>query len=112
MIWIIGCPSERIMVYAQCQKGAVWKEIKRQGIKGLFEGWTATLYRDIAFNMAFFTSREIFVKRYKEFTGEDPQAFKRVALGLPAGCLASIVGCPFDVIKTRMQGKETSKCSL
>ena len=96
-------------MYAQCQKGAVWREIKRQGIKGLYEGWTATLYRDIAFNMVFFTTREMLVERYRTITGEDPLAFKRVALGLPAGCLASIVGCPFDVIKTRMQGKGTSE---
>lgn len=103
---LIGCPSERIMVLAQIQKQGVIAVMRSAGLNGLYHGWTATLYRDIVFNTTFFSLRELFVLKYEEKIGEDPQAFVRVALGLPAGCIASVVGCPHDVIKTRMQGKK------
>lgn len=67
---------------------------------------TATLYRDISFNAVFFTAREIFVRSYHSRYGIEPDAKMRVVLGLPAGCLASVIACPFDVVKTRMQGDE------
>ena len=92
------------MVLAQIQKQGFLTVLRQTGLKGLYNGWTATLYRDISFNASFFTLREMFVRQYTAWTGEQPRAFKRVALGLPAGCLASVVACPFDVIKTRMQG--------
>ena len=97
------------MVLAQVQKQGFFKVITTTGFKGLYKGWTATLYRDMMFNIVFFTSRGYFVEQYTTITGTEPQAFKRVALGLPAGCLSSIVSCPLDVIKTRMQGQELSK---
>lgn len=92
------------MVLAQIQKQGFLTVLRQAGLKGLYDGWTATLYRDISFNASFFTLREMFVRHYTAWTGEQPRAFKRVALGLPAGCLASVIACPFDVIKTRMQG--------
>lgn len=104
-----GCPSERIMVLAQIQRKGVRDVIRDTGIKGLLNGWQATLYRDILFNCIFFTSREMFVRHYKHKYGEEPAAFKRVLIGWPAGCLASVAACPLDVIKTRIQGKELGK---
>ena len=97
------------MVLAQIQKQGVIAVIRSAGLNGLYHGWTATLYRDIVFNTTFFSLRELFVLKYEKRIGEEPQAFARVALGLPAGCIASVVGCPHDVIKTRMQGKKVGK---
>jgi hypothetical protein len=100
---VVGCPSERVMVLAQIRKEGFFKVFRTTGFKGLYLGWTATLYRDVAFNMVFFTTREHIVSQY-EARWEPASPWKRVVLGLPAGVLASAVACPFDVIKTRMQG--------
>ena len=106
----VGCPSERAMVLAQVQqsRGQNFREVvRKQGLTGLYHGWRATLYRDIYFNMAFFTFREIFVSQWRQRSGgEEPSPWRRVVLGIPAGCIASVVACPFDVVKTRMQGQE------
>jgi hypothetical protein len=91
------------MVLAQIRKEGFFKVFWTTGFKGLYLGWTATLYRDVAFNMVFFTTREHIVSQY-EARWEPASPWKRVVLGLPAGVLASAVACPFDVIKTRMQG--------
>ena len=94
------------MVLAQIRKQGLVDVVRSTGVKGLLNGWQATLYRDIVFNCIFFTSREVFMRHYTRVYGEEPAAFKRVVIGLPAGCLASVAGCPLDVIKTRIQGKE------
>lgn len=91
---------------AHIRKQGFLQVIRETGLRGLFLGFSSTLYRDISFNMVFFTSRELFVRGYKQRYGERPDAWKRVMLGMPAGCVASVVACPFDVVKTRMQGKE------
>ena len=93
------------MVLAQIRKQGVVQVIKDTGLKGLYKGWTATLYRDILFNITLFTTREMFVEQYKNKTGKtDLNILERIALGLVPGCLASAIGCPHDVVKTRMQG--------
>ena len=98
------------MVLAHVRKQAFTAVIKETGLRGLYFGFYSTLYRDISFNMVFFTSRELFVKLYKhQHGGMDPDAWSRVLLGYPAGTLASIVACPFDVVKTRQQGMELGK---
>lgn len=97
------------MVLAHIRKQAFTAVIKETGIRGLYFGFTSTLYRDISFNMVFFTSREVFVTMYKRYTQTDPDPWTRVMLGYPAGTLASVVACPFDVVKTRQQGNELGR---
>ena len=97
------------MVLAHIRKQGFFQVIRETGFRGLFLGFSTTLYRDISFNMVFFTCREIIVRSYRNHYGERPDAWKRVLLGIPAGCLASVVACPYDVVKTRMQGKELGK---
>ena len=106
-----GCPSERIMVLAQVSKQGFFDVVRSSGLKGLINGWQPTLYRDIVFNCLFFTCRELSVSSYTKWSGEEPMAFKRVWIGWPAGCLASVVACPLDVIKTRIQGQKLGKCA-
>ena len=96
------------MVLAQVQKQTVVQVIRSTGLFGLYYGFWATLYRDIVFNMLFFTSREVIVREYERKYLECPDAWKRVMFGITAGCCASIVACPLDVIKTRLQGNELS----
>ena len=110
-LWLVlGCPSERAMVLAHIRKQAFTAVVRETGLRGLYFGFTSTLYRDISFNMVFFTSRELFVKLYKhQYPGVDPDPWTRVMLGFPAGTLASVVACPYDVVKTRQQGMELGK---
>ena len=100
------------MVLAHIRKQAFTAVIRETGLRGLYFGFSSTLYRDISFNMVFFTSRELFVKMYKHYTDSVPDPWTRVVLGYPAGTLASIVACPFDVVKTRQQGHELGRCIL
>ena len=100
------------MVLAQVSKQGFFDVVRSSGLTGLLHGWQSTLYRDIVFNCLFFTSREVLVKHYIRWSGEEPMAFKRVLIGWPAGCLASVIACPLDVIKTRIQGQKLGKCRI
>jgi hypothetical protein len=103
---IIGCPSERAMVLAQIQKKGFVDVLRNAGIRGLYHGAEATLYRDISFNMCLFALRAFVMRWYENRFGEEPSAMAKVWWGLPASVIAGIVACPFDVVKTRIQGKE------
>jgi len=94
------------MVLAHIRKQGFWKVLSTTGIKGLYFGWTATLYRDITFNAAFFTFRELAVRWWEGHYKEEASPQTRMLLGLIPGCIASVVACPYDVVKTRMQGDE------
>lgn len=104
-IMCAGCPSERAMVQAHIQKQGFMAVVRTTGLRGLYHGFLSTLYRDISFNASFFTCREVIVRMYSSWF-EPPDAWKRVLLGIPAGCIASAVACPMDVVKTRLQGQE------
>ena len=108
----IGCPSERAMVLAHVRKQGFLQVIRETGLRGLFLGFSSTIYRDVSFNTVFFTARELFVRGYRSRYDESPDAWRRVLLGIPAGCIASVFACPFDVVKTRMQGKELGELQL
>ena len=98
------------MVLAQIRKQGFVEVVRNTGVKGLYKGWTATLYRDILFNMTLFTTRKMFIEQYCGMTGKcDPNVPERIVLGLVPGCLASVIGCPHDVVKTRMQGASLGK---
>ena len=97
------------MVLAQIRKQAFLEVVRHTGLKGLFVGFSTTLYRDVSFNIVFFPSREIFVRWFTAYHGKKPNAWDRVLLGYPPGILSAIVSCPFDVVKTRIQGHKLGK---
>ena len=94
------------MVLAHIQRKGFMDVIRSTGIKGLYYGFEPTLYRDISFNMAFFSVREILVRIYRTYYGVDPSPFTRTVMGIIGGSVASVFACPFDVVKTKVQGKE------
>ncbi len=101
-----GGPSERAMVLAQIRNKAFLSVVRETGLQGLFVGFSATLYRDVSYNVVFFPSREILIKWFTLYYQEKPDPWTRLLLGYPPGILAAIVSCPFDVVKTRIQGNE------
>ena len=102
-----GCPTDRAMVLAQIRRQGFATVIRETGLKGLYLGWTATLYRDMAFNSTFFALREGGVKLWTlNHEGQPPSIMPRHVIGLCAGMVAATISCPFDVLKTRMQGRQ------
>ena len=100
------------MVLAQIRKQAFLEVVRQTGLRGLYVAFSSTLYRDVSFNMVFFPSREIFVRLFTGYFGERPDPWNRVLLGYPSGILSAIVSCPFDVVKTRMQGNELGRTPI
>jgi len=73
-----------------------------EGMKGLFSGLSATLLRDAPFSglyLMFYTQTKKYVKTKTD--SQSPLMF--FSCGIVAGCLASVVTQPADVVKTHMQ---------
>ena len=100
------------MVIAQIQKESIGRVIKTNGFHGLYCGFWSTLSRDIVFNMAFFTSRELIIKHYEKWQHQHPYAWTRVLFGLSAAGLACTISFPLDVVKTRVQGSGLGERSM
>ena len=96
------------MVLAHIRKAGFFDVMRNAGIWGFYHGVEAALYRDISFNMCLFVFRSYYMKWY-ENNFEDPGMLKAILLELPATTVATIVACPFDVVKTRIQGQHLSK---
>ena len=94
------------MVLAQISRQGLIEVVRKTGLRGLYHGAEATLYRDISFNMSLFVPRNIIMSWYEERYGREPSAFMKIWWGLPASITAGVVACPFDVVKTRIQGKK------
>ena len=107
-----GCPSERAMVLAHIQKKGFMDVVRETGVRGLYHGFEATMYRDVAFNTGFFTFREVMVRIYRSHFGNDPNPLQRTWLGILSGTMASVFACPFDVVKTRIQGSDLTPGSI
>lgn len=94
------------MVLAQIRKQGFFTVFRQEGLSGLYDGFRVTLYRDIYFNVVLFCTRELIVSWYEKRKNIEADPWTRVLLGIPAGCIASVISCPFDVVKTRVQGNE------
>lgn len=92
------------MVLAQVKGETFWEIVRSKGLRSLYNGAMATLYRDITFNCCLFAGRAFIMKRYEDRAGVEPGPYMKVWYGLPASVMAGIVACPFDVVKTRIQG--------
>ncbi|PHH72919.1 hypothetical protein CDD82_5733 [Ophiocordyceps australis] len=86
-----------------------WRNIYRsQGIRGIFTGWSPTLFGYSAQGAFKYGWYEFFKKQYSDLAG--PEAADRYKTGLylaasaSAEFLADIALCPFEAVKVRMQG--------
>ena len=73
-------------------------------MRALYHGAQATLLRDVSFNSCLFALRSYIMKQYEDKNGVEPGKYAKVLYGLPASVLASVLACPFDVVKSRIQG--------
>ncbi|ODN83624.1 hypothetical protein L202_01726 [Cryptococcus amylolentus CBS 6039] len=82
--------------------GALSSLYRTQGIKGFFQGFTATAVRDAPYAGMYL----VFYEKCKEVAGKlpgVPNAAIHSGSGVMAAMLATIITSPADVVKTRMQ---------
>lgn len=86
-----------------------WGKIYRaEGIRGIFTGWSPTLFGYSAQGAFKYGWYEYFKKTYSDLAGEEAAYKHKTALYLAASAsaefLADIALCPFEAVKVRMQG--------
>jgi solute carrier family 25 carnitine/acylcarnitine transporter 20/29 len=103
---VVASPIELVKIRLQTQtnheiyKGNIdcmMQMIRQNGAKGLFKGFSGTLYRDVPTYGIFFGAAEFF----KNMLGESPPAL--MFAGGSAGVICWFFAYPMDVVKTRMQ---------
>ena len=81
---LVACPSELLMVQAMTQGRRFVDIVRERGPLGIYLGASATLYRDIGFNCAFFTLRNWGVHFHEEYYGPCSSSL-RFVIGAVAG---------------------------
>jgi hypothetical protein len=78
--------------------------IRYEGFGALFYGYKATLYRDVPFSALQFAFYEQEQKLARAWMGSrDIGLPLEIFTGASAGCMAGVITCPLDVVKTRIQ---------
>jgi Mitochondrial carrier protein len=78
--------------------------VRHEGIGALFYGYKATLYRDVPFSALQFLFYEQEQNLAKFMVGgNDIGLGLELLTGASAGCMAGVITCPLDVVKTRIQ---------
>ena len=106
---VISCPSEKIMTI---QNNNNWsliqslrEQVKRNGLKGLFSGQMATLWRDGGFSVCFLMVQPI-LKAYMNESNKNETSSALIA-GMASGVAATILTQPFDTIKNIQQSSSS-----
>jgi dicarboxylate transporter 10 len=77
--------------------------VRTQGVRGLYNGLTASLSRQLSYSTARFGVYEI-LKLYLLPADGSPLPFHyKIVMGATGGFIGGVVGSPFDVINVRMQ---------
>ena len=93
------------------QRTGLWAVCKDLGLKGMYKGSTITLLRDVPYSMIFFPLNATIQNWYMDEHGNIPLGGLLVA-GMVAGCFASGLMTPMDVIKTRVQAEKGAKLEV
>lgn len=80
---------------------------RHEGPSALFHGFKATIVRDLPYSALQFAFYEQEQKLAKAYMGRrDIGLPLELLTGASAGCLAGIITCPLDVVKTRIQTQQ------
>ncbi|KIW08929.1 uncharacterized protein PV09_00845 [Verruconis gallopava] len=83
---------------------AIREIVRHEGPSALFHGFKATLVRDLPYSALQFAFYEQEQKLAKAWVGKrDIGLTLEILTGASAGCLAGVLTCPLDVVKTRIQ---------
>jgi len=83
--------------------------VRTEGFGALFYGFKATLYRDVPYSALQFAFYEQEQKMAKALVGgHDIGLGLEIFTGASAGCMAGVITCPLDVVKTRIQTQVTT----
>ena len=79
--------SDVSAVCTQAQTGnvSVREFFRQKGLRGIYQGASVTIWRDVAFNMAFFTSRQGLISLYCRQFNHEPIDSAKFALGVMSG---------------------------
>ena len=78
--------------------------IRHEGVSALFYGYKATIFRDLPFSalqFAFYEKERVWAKQW--VGSREIGLGLEIATAASAGCLAGVMTCPLDVVKTRVQ---------
>ncbi|KAG9029423.1 Mitochondrial dicarboxylate transporter [Tulasnella sp. JGI-2019a] len=78
------------------------KTVRTAGVRGLFDGVSATLFRQMTYSMCRFWAYDESKKILK--AGPNSPAWKLATAGAMAGSIAGVVGNPGEILMVRMQG--------
>jgi len=96
-------PYEFVKIRCQMVKGkdivSPITVIRQNGIRGMYRGYSATLMRDVPFNLIYFSLYNFWKNKF----GVNPTALEVLLCSASAEAIAAFVDTPADCIKTRMQ---------
>jgi len=78
------------------------KTVRTAGVRGLFDGVSATLFRQMTYSMCRFWAYDE-AKKFLQ-AGPNAPAWKLASAGAMAGSIAGVVGNPGEILMVRMQG--------
>merc|ERR1712098_451063 len=83
-----------------------------QGVRGLWNGYTATLLRDVPFSAMYWPLLEQGKSFFNQYTSQRDSFLAHFGSGAYAGAVASTLTLPFDVVKTIKQIEISEKDML
>merc|ERR1712058_199765 len=86
--------------------------ISRRGYRGLWNGYTATLLRDVPFSAMYWPLLEQGKSFFNQYTSQRDSFLVHFGSGAYAGAVASTLTLPFDVVKTIKQIEISEKDML
>jgi len=79
------------------------------GLRGLYRGISATIYRNAVFNSIYFGFYHTMKKKIPHAKDTSTDLIYRLCIGFTSGVLGSCFNIPFDVAKSRIQGPQPQK---
>lgn len=96
-------PMEIIKIRLQMSNGLTpFMAVRELGFRGLYTGSAVTMMRDVPYNIIFFLT---YIQLKRALTSSDGEVSRQRILGsgVAAGMVAAFVGTPMDVVKSRIQ---------